>query len=251
MLGALQETILLPNHESTLEGIMKKLGFSPKDVIADYILPPKILDFIVKARKYLHLSSSSNAGLAQAESPLDQYLTQEWSLLTEALSGANAYLEFGCGLSTEFVSKSYGCRIRSVETSADWVALVQERVRDDVEILHIDLGAVTGWGTPATYDHREYFVRYFEAGFDGGFDPDVILVDGRFRVACFLSALLLAGPGTKIIFDDYPMRPHYQIVEEILEPESISSRQALFVRPNSIDSRKVRSLRDKFAYVMD
>lgn len=230
---------------------MKKLGFSLKAEIADWILPPKILNYIVKARKHRYRRSPSNAELAQAQSPLDQYLTEEWSLLTEALSGANAYLEFGCGLSTEFVSRSYGCRIRSVETDADWVALVQERVRDDVEILHIDLGEVIGWGRPATYDHREYFVRYFEAGFDGGFEPDAILVDGRFRVACFLSALLFAGPGTKIVFDDYPMRPHYQIVEEILQPKSISSRQALFVRPHSIDVRKVQSLRDKFAYVMD
>jgi hypothetical protein len=227
---------------------MKKLEISPKAVIADWILPPKILHCIVKLRR---LRSSSNAELAQPHSSLEQYLTEEWSLLTEALSGANAYLEFGCGLSTEFVSKSYGCRIRSVDTSADWVALVQKRVREDVEILHIDLGEVVGWGTPATYDHRQNFVRYFEAGFDGGFDPDVILVDGRFRVACFFSSLLLAGPGTKIVFDDYPMRPHYQIVEEILQPKSISSRQALFVIPSSIDVRKVRSMRDKFAYVMD
>jgi hypothetical protein len=62
---------------------------------------------------------------------------------------------------------------------------------------------------------------------------------------------LLAGPGTKIVFDDYPMRPHYQIVEEILQPKLTSSRQALFVRPSSIDVRRVRSLRDKFAYVRD
>ncbi len=229
-------------------GIMIKLGFSPKTLIADWILPPKILKYIVRARRY---RSSSNAQSDEAQSSLDQYSTERWSLLAEALSGANAYLEFGCGLSTEFVSKSHGCRVKSLDTSSDWVALVRQRVRDDVEILHIDLGAVVGWGRPATYDRRQDFVRYFEAGFDEGFEPDVILVDGRFRVACFLSSLLFASPGTKIVFDDYPMRPQYKIVEEILQPKSISSGQALLVRPNSIDVRQVRSLRDKFAYVMD
>jgi hypothetical protein len=231
-----------------IRDIVGKLKSAIQAVVAEWILPPGITNFITHARK---ASSSRNGQGAEIGNRLEQYRLEPWSLLIKALGTANSYLEFGCGLSTEFISKSYGCRIRSIDTSADWIEIVRERVRGDVELVHIDLGPVGAWGRPESYKFREHFVRYLEAGFEQGFDPDVILIDGRFRVACLLSSLLLASPGTKIVFDDYVMRPHYKVVEEILRPVTLSSRQAMFVRPDSIDFGQIRDLRDRFTYVMD
>jgi len=199
---------------------------------------------------------AKNSGLAsrfrrEQQNPLDAYETEEWSLLRQALEGASSYLEFGCGLSTEFVSKSYGCTARSIETSYEWVARVQKRVGDEVQIIHVDLGEVGRWGRPLTYQNRKNFIRYFEAGFDNGFSPDAVLIDGRFRVACFLTTLLLSRPGTRIVVDDYPDRPHYKVIEEIVAPTSTSSRQALFVVPGSINYKVTRELRDQFTNVME
>lgn len=228
--------------------IASKVKSSTKAVVAEWVLPPGLTKLITGARK---ARSSTQGQLVEFQNPLDHYHAEEWSLLVEALRSASSYLEFGSGLSTEFVSQSYDCRIRSVDTSADWVELVRKRVRSDVEVLHFDLGPVGEWGRPVSYERRRDFVGYFEAGFEGGFDPDVILIDGRFRVACFLSSLLLASPGTKIVFDDYRMRPHYKVVEEILRPAALSSRQAMFVRPDSIDFGQIRDLRENFTYVME
>lgn len=182
---------------------------------------------------------------------MEQYHSEEWRPFINALDGATSFLEFGCGLSTVFVSKYYDCNVRSIDTSSDWVARVKESVRDDIEVLLIDLGPVGGWGRPLTYDHMHQFRRYFEAGFDGEYSPNAILVDGRFRVACFLTSLLLSAPGTKIVIDDYPGRPEYHVVESILHPVFVSSRQALFERPEVLDETKVRLLRDQFSNVMD
>jgi hypothetical protein len=219
------------------------LETSLRPFIVKWILPPGISKGLSGLRKSLLPSQQDN--------PLDQYRSEEWWPLLKALEGATAYLEFGSGLSTEFVSKHYDCRVRSIETSSDWVARVKERVRDDIQVLHIDLGPVGEWGRPLSYDHRQQFRRYFEAGFDGEFSPDAILIDGRFRVACFLTALLLSAPFTKIVIDDYPMRPVYHIVESILQPVSVSSRQALFERPEVLDENKVRLMRSQFTNVMD
>jgi hypothetical protein len=41
----------------------------------------------------------------------------------------------------------------------------------------------------------------------GAVKPDLVLIDGRFRLACFLHPLLAAAPGTPILFDDYTNRP--------------------------------------------
>ena len=216
--------------------------------ITGWLLPPKISELISKA---LTFSFSRTDKVVKREDLWEPYKGEEWSLLVMALKDASSYLEFGCGLSTEFVSNSYECRVRSVDTSADWVAKIQAKVNEDVEILYINLGPVGRWGRPVSYDYHEQFARYFDAGFDGGFSPDAILVDGRFRVACFLTSLLRASPGTMIVFDDFPTRPHYRIVEEILKPEIVSSRQALFVRPDSIDVSRVEALRERFTHVMD
>jgi hypothetical protein len=224
-----------------------KLRTKTKLFVSKWILPPGFSSLVTEARK-THVFS----GAPQEEAPnaLDVFLTEQWSLLVEALETAKSYLEFGCGLSTEFVSSAYSCRVRSVETSAFWAELVQGRVRSGTEVIHIDLGPVGDYGIPLSYANRNHFVRYFEAGFEEGFDPDVILIDGRFRVACFLTCLMRASPGTKIVFDDY-MRPYYKVVEEFVKPLAMNQRQAMFVKPESIDVDQVRVLRDQFTYVME
>jgi hypothetical protein len=217
-----------------------------KALIINWILPPGITLLLTKVRE-----RSATHDLSDEPDPLDQYVGEEWFLFREALDGASSYLEFGSGLSTEYVSLKYECQARSIETSAEWVQHVQNRVRPDIAVLHVDLGPVGEWGRPLTYDYQSQFIRYFEAGFDQGFEPDAVLIDGRFRVACFLTTLLLSKPGTRIVIDDYTARPQYKVVEQILSPVTVSSRQALFIRPDKIQNEKIRNLRDQFVNVMD
>jgi hypothetical protein len=58
--------------------------------------------------------------------------------------------------------------------------------------------------------------------------PDLVLIDGRFRVFCFLTSVKFAPVGTKILFDDYINRPFYHVVEEFCERIDTCGRQALF-----------------------
>ena len=86
-----------------------------------------------------------------------------------------------------------------------------------------------------------------------GVSPDVVLVDGRFRVACFLTSLIEAVENTIIIFDDYADRHHYHVVERFLKPFKCCGRQAFF-RVQSMttqDRKKVLEMISKFEYVMD
>jgi hypothetical protein len=79
---------------------------------------------------------------------------------------------------------------------------------------------------------RHNFVRYTESLWVREEKPDVVLIDGRFRVCGFLTSLMYANAGTIIIFDDYVCRPHYHIVEEFLEPDHFCGRQCIFKVPN-------------------
>ena len=54
-------------------------------------------------------------------------------------------------------------------------------------------------GTPEGYKYRHNFKKYLNGIWEKSFKPDLVLVDGRFRVACFLTSLLKADKGSIII----------------------------------------------------
>ena len=64
-----------------------------------------------------------------------------------------------------------------------------------------------------------------------GVSPDLVLIDGRFRVASFLVSALLAQEGCTILFDDYFDRPNYHVVEKYLKPVRKAGRMAEFSVP--------------------
>jgi hypothetical protein len=60
-----------------------------------------------------------------------------------------------------------------------------------------------------------------------------------------------AGPGTRIVFDDYKFRPHYHLVEEVLVPTERNGRQCLFVVPEKRNTEALERLVDQFLYVRE
>ena len=211
------------------------------------MLPPAVYALA----KSLLVSGSTRKLEKHTRNPLDDYLDEPWSLFRQAIAESRTFLEFGAGHSTEFAALNSSCVIRSVETDQEFANAVGKRLGSRAELILVDLGPVGRWGYPKTYDHRDRFSQYLEVGFSGGFSPDLVLIDGRFRVACFLTTLLLSQPGTKIVFDDYAISANYQVVTNVLSPVAVSSRQALFVRPDQVDRDRIEKFRDQFRYVMD
>lgn len=86
-----------------------------------------------------------------------------------------------------------------------------------LHLTHCDLGEIGDWGTPINRDKSADFWRYMASPWDIAkrekLIPDVVLIDGRFRVASFLYSLLSARVGTLLMFDDYLNREYYFVVE--------------------------------------
>jgi len=164
------------------------------------------------------------------------------------------YGEYGCGLSTEYVLKNYSFPIYSVDSSKTWVNKFNKyQDRKNFKICSIELGEIGDWGYPLSYNNRKNFNKYFNFIWKQKDKPNFVLIDGRFRVACFLTTLLNANVGTKIVFDDYPHRKHYHIVEEFILPVSINKRQALFIVDEnvSLEFEKIKFELNNFTYVRD
>ena len=177
-------------------------------------------------------------------------------LFKTALEKCQAYGEYGCGKSTLWVDKYFpSVAIKSVDTSRQWVTRVNSQIEssDEDVVVYIDVGKIGAWGRPQTFQKRHNFIQYAEALWIDEANFDVVLIDGRFRVMCFLTCLLRCGLGTQIFFDDYVDRPHYHIVEEFLKPVDYCGRQAVFVVDSTVtlDLQRIEAERDKFVYVID
>jgi len=177
--------------------------------------------------------------------------SKQWILFRDALRHSDRYAEYGSGASTVFADRTGTRDLVSVETDPIWANRLRLRLSQRARIVHVDLGPVGPWGRPQSLDFSDNFERYFAGAFIDKFAPDTILIDGRFRVACFLTCLLRADKGTRIIWDDYVHRPSYQIVEKILQPHSVTKRQALCVVPGQIPTEDVQKMLADYRLVMD
>ena len=175
-------------------------------------------------------------------------------LFKEIIGQARVYGEYGCGASTIWVARHTRARILSTDSSQAWLDTVRQRCVDPrVSLHHADVGLIGDWGRPLGYDRDDNFSDYTDWIWRQGLALDVVLVDGRFRVCCFLTSLLNARKGARLVFDDYADRPHYHFVERFLSPVRTCGRQALFVAPGSddLDVAAVRKAVDQFRFVMD
>lgn len=177
------------------------------------------------------------------------------AMFKQVASSARTYGEYGCGASTVWMANHTGCRILSVDTSREWLDTVRQKVgtAERVQLHHAELGAIGNWGRPLSYERDDNFGDYTDWLWAQDVSPDVVLVDGRFRVCCFLSSLSKAGKDTQILFDDYIDRPHYHFVERFLAPVRICGRQALFSAPGreAVDPAALSRAIDQFRFVMD
>lgn len=180
------------------------------------------------------------------------------SLFKSVLASARVYGEYGCGESTVWVAANTCASILSVDTSQVWCESVLERVHADadnrdISIQHIDFGDVGAWGRPVSFKHRARFHLYRESIWNMPAKPDVVLIDGRFRVACFLTSLVSADPGTSILFDDFLDRPGYELVLDYIRPVESCGTQSLFVVPEGkiLNTDTIFAEIERFQYVMD
>lgn len=81
----------------------------------------------------------------------------------------------------------------------------------------IDMGPTNStFGYPIGGGHKHLWPNYPMAFHLHGREADVVLVDGRFRVACALMVWLSGQSTTKVMIHDY-QREQYHVVEEVFD----------------------------------
>lgn len=163
-------------------------------------------------------------------------------------------LEYGSGGSSVLALRSNrGNQLYSCETDSLWLArlssfLTEEGLSERFHPLHCDVGPTKQWGYPDfthadfTHDRGTQFLlaawKPWSMLRAQKINPDFVLIDGRWRVPSFLSAVINCQAPIKILFDDYLERKHYHVVESIQAPTRMIGRAALFeVEPRDYSAR--------------
>lgn len=145
-------------------------------------------------------------------------------------------LEYGSGGSTLMAAAQQHSLVMSVESDRAWCDNLQRVVDRDFPKANLrlhwaDIGPTGKWGRPVNHRAWEKFAHYPLGVWDMPWfrHPDLILIDGRFRVGCLLAALFRCERPITVLFDDYTPRPHYiQAVESFLRPVEVVGRLARF-----------------------
>ena len=108
-------------------------------------------------------------------------------------------------------------------------------------LLHADIGPIGRFGFPADNKSAWQWPRYYLDVWTAVSAPelDVILVDGRFRVACALQSLLRAGPDCKVIVHDFADRAYYHVVLEFSDIVEQVDRLCVLRRKQQADFRSL------------
>jgi len=148
---------------------------------------------------------------------------------------ASVILEYGSGGSTILAGRMPGKTVISVENDLRWAKGMQRWIEgadlpSPPRIHAVDVGPTGAWARPKDARAWKRFHTYPLQVWDQAFfqQPDVILIDGRFRIACFVTACLRVTRPTIVLFDDYLDRPHYHVVERLVKPTEHVGRMARF-----------------------
>lgn len=159
----------------------------------------------------------------------------EAAAVTLGYGAAQVILEYGSGGSTVLAAEQAGKTIFSVESDAQWLGDMQAWFQQnpavaDLHLHRADIGATKAWGHPRNATSFRRWPDYPLSVWDlpTFVHPDLVLIDGRFRAACFLTCLFRSTRPMTVLWDDYSDRPQYHSVETLVKPAAMIGRMARF-----------------------
>jgi hypothetical protein len=155
--------------------------------------------------------------------------------LRAAFAQARVILEYGSGGTTVIAAQMPEKVVFSVESDPVWQGKMFDYFADHppaatLHLHHGDIGPTGDWGHPKNDSDFRRWPSYPNSVWERGDfqNPDLVLIDGRFRVACFLTTLFRSTAPVTVLFDDYLDRKFYHAVEDFVRPQAMIGRMAQF-----------------------
>lgn len=179
---------------------------------------------------------------------------EERDMFEKYLKKAKFYYEFGSGGSTKLATR-HGVEVFGVESDKFWVETLHKEAGPLCKVDYVDIGPTKEWGYPVDETNNDKFPDYSEAimRYENRFD--VILIDGRFRVACTLNAIRhtlkhqSSKQKTLIIIHDFWNRPNYHVVLRFLDVVDSAESLGVFKLKKKIDLKHLIEKLEEYKYV--
>ena len=194
---------------------------------------------------------------AMPEAPSINLKPDEVEFLQAHLSSSRRYLEFGAGTSTVMAANT--ASLESIDTVESSKPFIEELLRGPevaqavaagrLHLHAIDVGPTGAWGRPTDPASRHLWPDYSSRVFAESSGWDLVLIDGRFRVACCLNSLLHTGPECRILIHDFWWRKEYFVVLEFLDVVDRINSFVSLRRKKDVDTKKVAKLLRKYQYL--
>jgi hypothetical protein len=173
----------------------------------------------------------------------------ERGLFKSILRCSRKYLEFGSGGSTYVAASLAKESVISIDSSSNWLENVRQACEFEtgfsrLTLAHVDIGPTSEWGYPSDSGTRDRWPNYHSniwARLESS-DADVYMVDGRFRVACFLQILLHSRRDALIMIHDFDSRSEYHVVREVAREIAVAGSLSVFQRYDNGNETLMREI---------
>jgi hypothetical protein len=177
--------------------------------------------------------------------------------LSKAAQNSEVFLEFGSGSSTLYFA-NFAKQIVTVESDRRFLEAVKveaiNRKIENIIFVNANIGPIFDYGQPIpafNWIARRLYSNYYFSPWTHlekvGL-PDLVFIDGRFRVMCALEVMLRCkNLETLIVIDDFRSRPEYQELLEVLEFVEYVDDAAVF-KISEANTNKVKFLQNKYKF---
>jgi len=152
------------------------------------------------------------------------------------LKKSKFYFEFGSGNSTILADK-LDKNFISIELDKTFYKNISNYIKKNNKIIFVDIGPVGEFSYPL-FKNKDQILKYIKSinnFFIKKKFPSLILVDGRFRVACCINIFFLIKKYKQnpiIILDDYKKRDYYKVLNKIFNIKTVGRMAILKAKKN-------------------
>ena len=192
------------------------------------LLPSFLYQFFKKVYHILRFYNLINPNYSTTDSITFGSL-DAGSFLKKKIINAKFFLEFGSGNTTIFANDNK-TSFYSVESDKNFFTYMRKKKKIK-NIFFFSLGFVEFYSYPLFSSStlkffyknkaKTYASKIFERLTNNSIKPDLILVDGRYRVLCMLNIFKFLNKNdlskTCVVLDDFKDREHYEIIKKFFD----------------------------------
>lgn len=218
------------NSENNLNEIAKAQIFSQE-----------INNFFIKERDRPYFKEINKKRTFDQRYPLTKqinckphFTTNELIAFLSFLTKETIYFETGSGCSS-IIAKYYAKKSYAVEGCKEWYERgIKNGLKDNL-IFHDLKPDTSSWSIPGKESTLNDWKKYFQS-YKKSYNADIILIDGRFKIATALDIFDKIKDDTIIFIHEYQNRPLYFVIEEYYQYVYHWDLLTAFVKKSDIKS---------------